>query len=167
MTELKAGDSFPEGVSFTYVPYTPEQSDIIACGIGIKYDASKEAKDKKIVIVAVPGAFTPTCQEQHVISYIKNKDALRAKGVDRVVFIAANDHFVMSAWGKANGVKDDYIIFASDNGVEFSKSIGWVNGDRTQRYAIVVDHGKVTYAERDTVRGTITHSGAEGVLAKL
>jgi alkyl hydroperoxide reductase 1 len=51
--------------------------------------------------------------------------------------------------------------------VEFSKSIGWVNGDRTQRYAIVVDHGKVTYAERDTVRGTITNSGAEGVLAHL
>ncbi|KAJ9145575.1 Redoxin [Coniochaeta hoffmannii] len=167
MPELKAGDSFPEGVSFTYVPYTPEQADIIACGIGIKYDASKEAKDKKIVIVAVPGAFTPTCQEQHVVSYIKNKDQLKAKGVDQVVFIASNDHWVMSAWGKANGVKDDFIIFASDNGVEFSKSIGWVNGDRTQRYAIVVDHGKVTYAERDTTRGTIANSGAEGVLAHL
>lgn len=69
-----------------------------------------EAKEKKIIIVAVPGAFTPTCQEQHVVSYIKNKDKLKAKGVDQVVFIAANDHFVMSAWGKANGVKDDFIV---------------------------------------------------------
>jgi len=167
MPELKAGDSFPEGVSFAYVPYTPEQADIIACGVGIKYDASKEAKDKKIIIVAVTGAFTPTCQEQHVVSYIKNKDKLKAKGVDQVVFIAADGQYVMSAWGKANGVKDDFIIFASDSGVKFSTSIGWVQGDRTQRYAIVVDHGKVTYAERDTVRGTITNSGAEGVLAHL
>lgn len=167
MPELKAGDSFPEGVSFTYVPPSPEKADIIACGVGVKYDASKEAKDKKIVIVAVPGAFTPTCQEQHVVSYIANKEKLKAKGVDRVVFIASNDHWVMSAWGKANGVKDDYIIFASDDGLAFSKSIGWIQGDRTQRYAIVVDHGKVVYAERDTVRGTIANSGAEGVLAHL
>jgi len=58
----------------------------------------------------VPGAFTPTCQEQHVVSYIKNKDQLKAKGVDQVVFIASNDHWVMSAWGKANGVKDDFIV---------------------------------------------------------
>ncbi|RKU43254.1 hypothetical protein DL546_004511 [Coniochaeta pulveracea] len=167
MTALKAGDSFPEGVSFTYVPYTPEQPDLTSCGVGIKYDASKEAANKKIVIVAVPGAFTPTCQEQHVVSYIQNKDKLKAKGVDQVIFIASNDHWVMSAWGKANGVKDDFILFASDAGLAFSKQIGWFNGDRTQRYAIVVDHGKVTYAERDTVPKSIANSGAEGVLAKL
>jgi alkyl hydroperoxide reductase 1 len=55
----------------------------------------------------------------------------------------------------------------SDNGAEFSRSIGWAAGDRTGRYAIVVDHGKVVYAEADTQRGSIEHSGAEGVLAKL
>lgn len=58
-------------------------------------------------------------------------------------------------------------LFLSDTGPEFSKSFGWASGDRTGRYAIVVDHGKVTYAAADTVRGSIANSGAEGVLAKL
>ncbi|KAL1876410.1 hypothetical protein VTK73DRAFT_9349 [Phialemonium thermophilum] len=169
MTALNVGDNFPEGVSFTYIPYTPEKKDIGACGIPIKYDASKEFKNKKVVLVAVPGAFTPTCQEQHVISYIRNEDKLKARGVDQVVIIASNDAFVMSAWGKANQVTGDFIIFAADDGLKFSKSIGWANpdGDRALRYALVIDHGKVTYAARDDVRGSIENTGAEGVLAKL
>jgi alkyl hydroperoxide reductase 1 len=131
-----------------------------------KFPASAEFANKKVVVVAVPGAFTPTCQESHVPSYLNNIDTLKAKGVDQVVVIAMNDAFVMSAWGKANYTKDDYIIFASDNGLEFSKSIGWFNGERTQRYAIVVDHGKVVYAARESGKG-IEASGAEAVLAKL
>lgn len=166
MSGLKAGDSFPESVSFTYIAPTGEL-DITACGLGIQYDASKEFQDKKVVLVAVPGAFTPTCQVSHVTSYIAKRDELKAKGVDQVIFIASNDHWVMSAWGKANGIQDDSILFMSDAGLEFSKKIGWANGDRTLRYAIVVDHGKVTYAEVDTERGSIAKSGAEGVLAKL
>jgi len=63
-----------------------------------------------VVLVAVPGAFTPTCQERHVVSYIAKVDELKAKGVDVVVFISGNDHWVMSAWGKANGVHHDYIV---------------------------------------------------------
>lgn len=62
------------------------------------------------MLVAVPGAFTPTCQEQHVTSYLANLAQFRDKGVDRVVFIASNDAFVMSAWGKANGVQDESIV---------------------------------------------------------
>jgi alkyl hydroperoxide reductase 1 len=158
--------------------------------------------------VAVPGAFTPTCQEQHITSYLSHLGDLKAKGVDSVIFIASNDAFVMSAWGKANGIKDDSIVcfipslltprlhppltpyrgftipfvmcmtglrmltvssqlFMSDANAEFSRSIGWASADRTGRYAVVVDHGKVVYAEADTQRGSIAHSGAEGVLAKL
>ncbi|KAK3336672.1 Redoxin [Cercophora scortea] len=166
MSGLKAGDAFPEGVSFTYIAPTGEL-DLTACGLGVQYDASKEFKNKKVVLVAVPGAFTPTCQEQHVPSYLANLDNLKAKGVDQVIFIASNDHWVMAAWGKANGVKDESILFMSDPGTAFSKSIGWTQGDRTLRYAIVVDHGKVTYAEIDSVRGSIANTGAEGVLAKL
>ena len=121
-------------------------------------------------------------------------EKLKAKGIDQVVFIAMNDAWVMSAWGKANGVKDDFIvstsiceqrslkyaaleyiwsvmlivcqIFASDSDVKFSKSIGWIMGDRTARYAIVIDHGKVTYTEKED-GGGIDKSGAEAVLAKL
>ncbi|KAK3990303.1 Redoxin [Cladorrhinum sp. PSN332] len=166
MSELKAGDAFPSDVSFTYVAPTGEL-DLTACGLGIKYDASKEFQNKKVVLVAVPGAFTPTCSAAHLPSYVENLDKLRAKGVDQVIFLASNDHWVMSAWGKANGIKDDSILFVSDAGLEFSKKIGWVQGDRTLRYAIVVDHGKVVYADVDDVRGSIEKTGAEGVLAKL
>jgi alkyl hydroperoxide reductase 1 len=78
--------------------------------------------------------------------------------------IAYNDAFVMSAWGKANNIKDDFFIFASDD--SFSKSIGWTLGERTARYAIAVDHGKVIYADKEDARG-IEKSGAEAVLPKL
>ncbi|KAK4250919.1 Redoxin [Corynascus novoguineensis] len=166
MAPLQVGSPFPEGVTFTYIHPTGTL-DLTTCGLPIKYEASKEFQNKKVVLVAVPGAFTPTCQQQHVTSYIANLDKLRAKGVDSIVFIASNDAFVMSAWGKANGIKDESILFASDANAEFSRSIGWASGDRTGRYAVVVDHGKVVYAEADTQRGSIEHSGAEGVLAKL
>ena len=66
----------------------------------------KEFKNKKVVLVAVPGAFTPTCQVSHVPSYLNNADKLKAQGVDQVLVIASNDPFVMSAWAKANGIKD-------------------------------------------------------------
>lgn len=69
-----------------------------------------EFKDKKVVIVAVPGAFTPTCSEKHIPTFIEEKDALKAKGIDHVIVIAFNDAWVMSAWGKSNGVTDDFIV---------------------------------------------------------
>merc|ERR1712000_570380 len=140
MAELKVGDTFPEGVSFSYVPVSSDNSDITSCGIPQKYDASKE---------------------------FKNKEKLKAQGVDQVVVVAFNDAWVMSAWGKANGVKDDFIVFACDPEIQFSKSIGWFAGERTARYAIVVDHGKVTYAAKEEAKGSIELSGAEAVLAKL
>ncbi|KAH8885749.1 Redoxin [Thozetella sp. PMI_491] len=166
---IKAGDDFPEGVTFLYVPPTGDL-DITACGLPVKYDASAEFKKKKVVLVSVPGAFTPTCQEQHVTSYIANLEKFKAKGVDDIIFIASNDHWVMAAWGKANGIKDDSILFMSDSGSAFSSSIGWTigeRGERTKRYAIVVDHGKVVYAATDDVPKSITNSGAEAALAKL
>ncbi|KAG6021139.1 hypothetical protein E4U19_005953 [Claviceps sp. Clav32 group G5] len=162
MSGLKVGDSFPEDVEFTYIVTSGD--DILTCGIPGQYKASAEFKDKKVIIVSVPGAFTPTCQASHLPSYIKNCEALKAKGVDKVIVIAYNDAFVMSAWGKANGIKDDFFIFADDCG--FSKSIGWTMGLRTARYAIVVDHGKVVYAEKESGSG-IEKSGAEAVLANL
>lgn len=166
MSVLEVGDSFPGNVSFGYIPFTAETKDITSCGIPIKFDASTEFKNKKVVIVAVPGAFTPTCQANHLPGFIQNIDALKAKGVEQVVVIASNDPFVMSAWGKANYTQDDFIIFASDSELAFSKAIGWTMGDRTARYAIAVDHGKVIYAAKETERG-VDVSGADAVLAKL
>ncbi|KAM4065080.1 redoxin domain-containing protein [Hirsutella rhossiliensis] len=166
MPELKVGASFPDDVAFTYIPPSPER-DIKVCGIPQKYDASKEFKSKKVILVSVPGAFTPTCQASHLPSYLDNKAKLKAKGVDHVVVIAYNDAYVMSAWGKANGVTDDFVIFASDADAKFSKSIGWTLGERTARYAIAVDHGKVVYASQDDDAKSIDQSGAEAVLGKL
>ncbi|KAI5922313.1 peroxisomal matrix protein [Camillea tinctor] len=167
MPALKAGDAFPEGVSFLYVVPTPENSDVLACGIPTKYDASKEFQDKKVVLVSVPGAFTPTCTAQHLPGYIAKLSELKAKGVDQVLFISYNDPFVQSAWGKANGIKDDSILFLTDDGASFSKSIGdWTIGDRTARYALVIDHGKVVYAEKEPGK-ELTVSSADAVLSKL
>jgi len=166
MSALKVGDSFPEGVVFSYVPYTPETGDITACGIPINYDASKEFADKKVVLFAVPGAFTPGCSVKHLPGYIENRATLKSKGVDIIAVIAYNDAYVMSAWGKANGIKDDSILFLSDPDTAFSKKLGWTQGVRTARYAIVIDNGKITYAEKEPGR-EVTVSGAEAVLAKL
>ncbi|ROV95327.1 hypothetical protein VSDG_06072 [Cytospora chrysosperma] len=163
---VTVGSTFPEDVSFMYIPYTPEKAGLNACGLPVKYNASKEFKDKKVVVVAVPGAFTPTCSEKHIPTFIEEKAALKAKGVDHVIVIAYNDPFVMSAWGKSNDVTDDFILFMSDIDTKFSKQVGWTMGERTGRYALVVDHGKVVYAQ-EAVQGGVEGSDAASVLAKL
>lgn len=61
-------------------------------------------------MVAVPGAFTPTCSEQHLPTFLEQKEAFKKAGVDKIVVVASNDPFVMSAWAKSNGVTDDYIV---------------------------------------------------------
>ncbi|ETS84295.1 hypothetical protein PFICI_02320 [Pestalotiopsis fici W106-1] len=162
------GKPFPEGISFTYVAPSPETSEVTACGMPIKFDASKEFKDKKVVLVSVPGAFTPTCQANHLSGYIQKFDELKKGGADLIIFIAYNDPFVMSAWGKANGIVDDKILFMSDDNTAFSSSIGWTipGTPRTDRYALVVDKGTVTYAEKEPVKG-VDVSGVDAILAKL
>jgi alkyl hydroperoxide reductase 1 len=109
MATLKKGDDFPEGVNFSYIPYTPEKSGINTCGIVSNYEASKgnyiknnllektanpplpEFAGKKIVLVSVPGAFTGTCSEKHLPGYIQNVGKFKEKGVDKIVVIAYND----------------------------------------------------------------------------
>ncbi|MCJ1336720.1 hypothetical protein MMC09_001998 [Bachmanniomyces sp. S44760] len=167
MTGLKAGDSFPEGVEFTYVPYDVEKSSITTSGSPKPYEASKEFADKKVVLFAVPGAFTPGCSARHLPGYTENLSKLKAKGVDIVAALAFNDPFVMNAWSKANGVKNDEIFFFTDTETKFSKSIGWNLGDRTARYVLIIDNGKITYAEKENSPSEVTVSGADAVLAKL
>ncbi|MCJ1476093.1 hypothetical protein MMC13_004758 [Lambiella insularis] len=167
MSGPKVWDSFPEGTTFSYVPYTPEKNEITACGVPITYNASKEWANKKVVLFSVPGAFTPGCSVRHLPGFIDNLEKIKAKGVDIVAVIAYNDAFVMNAWSKANGVKDDAILFLSDVGTKFSQTIGWTMGERTARYALIIDHGKITYAEKEASGGDVSVSGADAVLAKL
>ena len=120
------------------------------------------------MLFAVPGAFTPGCSVRHLPGYIEHLNEFKDKGVDIVIVIAMNDAFVMSAWGKANDIKNDKIVsprlrklilqrwliefkmFMSDPGIAFSRSIGWTRGaDRTGRFAILIDRGRVVYAENE------------------
>ncbi|KAL8723121.1 MAG: hypothetical protein Q9225_000524 [Loekoesia sp. 1 TL-2023] len=151
---IKAGDKFPDGVNFSYVPYTAEKESITSCGIPQIYNASREFANKKVVLFAVPGAFTPGCSARHLPGFIEHLSEIKSKGVDLVVVIAFNDAWVMSAWGKANGIKDELVD------TQFSKKIGWTRGERTGRYAMVIDHGKIIYAENEP--GTdVTHKSLD------
>ncbi|CAN6675144.1 peroxiredoxin Ahp1p [Trichomonascus vanleenenianus] len=166
---LKVG----EGVKFTYVPYNPEQSeDVLACGLPVAYDCDKQFANKKVIIVSVPGAFTPACTANHIPPYLERLAQIKAKGVDEIIVISANDPHVLNAWGKALGAQGR-IIFASDGNAAFSKSIGYSLdlsvrglGVRNARYALVVDHGKVTYIDKEPGM-EITVSGVNAVLSKL
>jgi len=104
---------------------------------------------KKVVIFAVPGAFTPTCSEQHLPGYVKHADEIRKKGVDDILCLSVNDAFVMGAWGKDRGAEGKVTMIADGNG-DFAKAIGLDFdgsgigfGVRSQRYAAIVDDGVV------------------------
>lgn len=92
--------------------YTEEKSSLTSCGVPQQYNASAEFANKKVVLFAVPGAFTPGCSIRHLPGYIEHLDELKGKGVDLVIVIAMNDAWVMSAWGKANAIKNDDIVGA-------------------------------------------------------
>ncbi|KAF8066551.1 1-Cys peroxiredoxin isozyme [Lyophyllum atratum] len=188
MPSLKVGDTLPEG-TFTYVPYTPELENNLACGVPIEL-STNAWKGKKVVLFSVPGAFTvsltsdtgvsqliifriasrqPTCHAKHLPPYIEKYDEFKAKGVDEIAVLASNDAFVMSGWGRFEGVKDK-ILTLSDAGAKWSKSLGLSieHGGitRTARYAIILDDLKVVYFEVEPAPG-VTVSGAEAVLGKL
>ena len=131
------------------------------------FNASKEFANKKVVLFAVPGAFTPGCSVRHLPGFITALPQIKEKGVDLVAVVAYNDAFVMSAWAKANEVKNDDILFLADDGGKFGKTVGWTLGDRLARFAMIVDNGEIKYLEREQSPGEVTVSGAEAVLAKL
>lgn len=169
---LTAGSAFPSGVKFTYIPVSADESPL-ACSIPIPFDFDKKAAGKTVVIVAVPGAFTPTCTENHIPPYIEHIKELTAKA-DYVIVLSANDPFVLHAWGQLlGGAALEKLIFASDANAAFSKSIGYSVdltdkgfGVRTARYAIVVKDLKVVYSEVESGPG-VSVSGYEAVAAKL
>ena len=127
---------------------------------------------KKVVVFAVPGAFTPTCSAKHLPSFVQHADQLKGKGVDSIACVAVNDAFVMDAWGKDQGAGDKVMMLADGNseftdalGLAFDAS-GFGMGTRSQRYAMVVDDGKVTVLNVEAP-GAYEVSSAEAVLAAL
>ena len=129
-------------------------------------------KGKKVVVFALPGAFTPTCSAQHLPGFIQNADAIKAKGVDSILCISVNDAFVMGAWGDAQGAGDKVQLIADGNGA-FTQAMGlemdgsgFGMGKRSQRYAMVVEDGVVTLLNVEEGR-TFEASKAETILAAL
>ena len=126
---------------------------------------------KKVVLFAVPGAFTPGCSVTHLPGYVVLADKIKAKGVDTIVCLAVNDAFVMDAWGKAQNAEE--IMMVGDGNGNFTQAMGleldasaYGMGVRSQRYAMILDDGVVTHLAVEPAGG-IVESAAEAVLAKL
>lgn len=129
-------------------------------------------KGKKVVMFAVPGAFTPTCSIKHLPGFVQNADAFAAKGVDSIVCLAVNDVFVMGAWGKEQGTGDKITMLA-DGSAAFTKALGLEldliprgMGVRSQRFAMVAIDGKVTHLAIEAPGG-FDVSKAESLLAAV
>ena len=127
---------------------------------------------KKVVLFAVPGAFTPTCSKQHLPGFVAQAVAIRAKGVDDIICLSVNDAFVMDAWGKEHGTGDKVRMIADGNG-DLSKALGLDFdgsgigfGLRCQRFAAIVDDGVVSkLAVEEPMKFEV--SSAEAILAAL
>jgi peroxiredoxin (alkyl hydroperoxide reductase subunit C) len=105
---------------------------------------------KKVVLFALPGAFTPTCSAKHLPGYVEQADAILAKGADRIVCLSVNDSFVMGAWAKDRGVDLKKIIMLADGNAELTRALGleldgsgFGMGLRAQRFAMIVEDGVV------------------------
>jgi peroxiredoxin len=130
-------------------------------------------KGRKVVLFAVPGAFTPTCHKNHLPGYLTNYDAIKAKGIDAIAVTGVNDVFVMDAWAKATGGEGKIEYLADGNG-DFAKALGLALdgtgfglGTRSQRYSMLVDDGVVRILNVEDTPSRADASGAEALLRAL
>ena len=114
-----------------------------------KIDSREVFAGKRVALFGLPGAFTPVCSAAHLPGFIEKANALKAKGVDRIVCVSVNDPFVMDAWGKANNAGDKVMMLADNQG-EFTRATGLAVelgdfglGQRTQRFSMIVEDGTV------------------------
>jgi peroxiredoxin len=128
---------------------------------------------KKVVLFALPGAYTPTCSAKHVPGFVQHAEAIKARGVDTIACLSVNDAFVMGAWGKDQGVGDKVLMLADGSG-DFTRAVGMELdlrerglGVRSHRYAMVVDDGVVTAFKLDEDPKQLGVSSAESILEDL
>jgi len=158
---IKVGESVPSG-SFT-----------VMTGEGPKPMTTDELfKGKKVVLFAVPGAFTPTCHKNHLPGFVKNAAAIKAKGINTIAVTGVNDVFVMDAWKKASG--GDSIEFLADGSGNWAKALGLTVdlterglGVRSQRYSMVVEDGMVKSLNVEDTPGKADISGADNLMKSL
>ena len=159
---IAKGDSLPDATLRTVGPE------------GIESLSTKDVfGGKKVVLFAVPGAFTPTCHLKHLPGFIENAAAFKNKGVDEVVCVAVNDPFVCEAWAEASGAKGKVTVL-SDGNAEFTKAIGMDFdgsgiglGTRSKRYAMVVNDGVVEVLHTEDSPGVTEVSTAEAILKEI
>ncbi|MDQ8699356.1 peroxiredoxin [Hyphomicrobium sp. LHD-15] len=159
---IKVGDKLPEG-KFTVMGEggpKPATTDEVFGG-------------KKVVLFAVPGAFTPTCSEAHLPGFVGQADAIKAKGVATVACTAVNDVFVLTAWAKARDAQDDVVMLADGN-ADFAKALGleidlspFGLGIRSKRYALIAENGVVSYIAVEDSPPEHKNATAEKILAAL
>ncbi|MEC9346752.1 MAG: peroxiredoxin [Pseudomonadota bacterium] len=159
---IQVGDTVPEG---TLMRMTAEGPQPIT--------TAELFNGKKVVLFAVPGAFTPTCSAKHVPSFLANFEAIKAKGVDTIACLSVNDVFVMGAWGKDQGVGEKIEMLADGSGA-YTAALGLELdltarglGKRATRFAMIVENGKVTHLGIEQNPGELAVSGGEAVLEKL
>ena len=159
---IKVGDRVPNA---TFRVITPE---------GPKPLTTDDVfKGKKVVLFAVPGAFTPTCTKNHLPGYITNSAAIKAKGVDRIAVTGVNDQFVIDAWKKSSG-GDGKVEFLADGNGDFAKALGLEMdgspmglGLRTKRYSMLIEDGVVKSLNAGDAPGKAEVAGADTILKQL
>jgi peroxiredoxin len=159
---IKVGDTIPAG----------KFRVMTADGPGWK-STNEVFKGKKVVFFAVPGAFTPTCHKNHLPGFLKNADAIKAKGVDAIAVTSVNDVFVMAEWQKSSGA-DGKIEFLADGNADFAKALDLTLdgspgglGLRSQRYSMLVEDGVVKSLNVEDAPGKAEISGADALLKQL
>jgi glutaredoxin/glutathione-dependent peroxiredoxin len=159
---IKVGDRLPEATF-----------RVIVDGAMKPRPASEVFKGKRVVLIGMPGAFTPTCNKNHLPGFVTHAGNIKAKGVDTIAVTAVNDHWVMHHWGQAAG-GGGKIEFLADNNGEFAKAIGLefdatggLGGVRSKRYSMLVDDGvvKVLNVEEQTGKAEVT--SAENLMKAL
>ncbi|PWF73447.1 peroxiredoxin [Vibrio sp. T9] len=144
-------------------------SELTADGM-VNHDVTELFANKKVVLFAVPGAFTPTCSEAHLPGYVVLADELKAKGVELIACVSVNDAFVMQAWGEAQNASE--ILMLGDGDASFTKALGLemdtggFGGIRSQRYAMIIENGIVTKLNVEEPK-EFEASKAETILAAL
>ncbi|KAJ1797845.1 peroxiredoxin type-2 [Coemansia sp. RSA 2399] len=168
---IKVGDEFPQ-VQLKYVPYDAAAPD--ACGAPQLLDTKNNLEGKKVVLVGVPGAFTPTCSAKHLPPFVAKADELKAKGVDLIVCVSGNDFFVMDAWGKQEKVTDKILMAGDANGdlgratgLSIDLSVAGLGAVRLTRFAAIVDSGKVIHLGVEPDPTEVTVTGADSILSAL
>jgi glutaredoxin/glutathione-dependent peroxiredoxin len=159
---IKPGDNLPE-VAFRVM--TPD-------GPAVRSTADI-FKGRKVVLFAVPGAFTPTCHKNHLPGFLAHRDEILAKGIDAIAVTAVNDPFVMDSWARSSGAIGQIEFLADGNG-DFAKAIDMQRdltasglGIRSQRYAMVVDDGVVRLVNLEDKPSSAEISGAANLLKAL